>query len=69
MCFKWVVTRALNLVDDNPHRITEELREQAEKYNWDGIEFPVKVKEIHIWEKSNNKFINVYGYDEDSKKV
>ena len=69
MCFKWAVTRALNPVDDNPHRITEELREQAEKYKWDGIEFIVKVKDIHIWEKNNNKFVNVYGYDEDSKKI
>ncbi len=69
MCFKWAVTRALNPVNDNPHRITEELREQAEKYSWDGIEFPVKVKDIHIWEKNNNRFVNVYGYDEDSKKI
>ena len=69
MCFKWAVTRALNPVNDNPHRITEDLREQTKKYKSDGIEFPVKVKDIHIWEKNNNRFVNVYGYDEDSKKV
>ncbi len=69
MCFKWAVTRALNPVDDNPQKITEKLREQAEKYDWDGIEFPVKVKDIHVWEKNNNKFVNVFGYDEDSKKI
>ncbi len=51
MCFKWAVTRALNPVDDNPHRITEKLREQAEKYKWNGITFPTKVKDIYIWEK------------------
>jgi hypothetical protein len=71
MCFKWAVTRALNPVGDNPHRITKELREQSKKYDWSGISFPTKVKDIHIWEKNNNnKFsINVFGYDEDTKKV
>ncbi len=69
MCFKWAVTRALNPVDDNPQRITKELREQAEKYNWEGITFPTKVKDIPIWEKNNNIHINVYGYDGDSKKI
>ena len=70
MCFKWAVTRALNPVDDNPHRITNELREQAKKYNWSDITFPTKVKDISVWEK-NNKIIsvNVFGYDEDSKKL
>ena len=71
MCFKWAVTRALNPVNRDSERVTKELREQAKKYNWDGIEFPVKVKDIHIWEKDNeNKInINVFGYDEDTKKV
>ena len=69
MCFKWAVTRALNPVDNNPHRITKELREQAEKYDWEGIEFPVKVKDIHVWEKNNDRFVNVFGYDEDSKRI
>ena len=54
MCCKWAVTRALNPVDDNPQRITKELREQAEKYKWNGITFPTKVKDIHVWEKNNN---------------
>ncbi len=69
MCFKWAVTRALNPVKNNPQRITKELREQSEKYKWEGITFPTKVKDIPIWEKKNNTNINVYGYDEDSKKI
>ncbi len=69
MCFKWAATRALNPVDHNPHRITKELKEQSKKYNWEGIEFPTKVKDIHIWEKNNNINVNVFGYDEDSKKI
>ncbi len=71
MCFKWAVTRALNPVEDNPQRITNELRKQAEKYDWSGVTFPTKVKDISIWEKNNkNKFnINVFGYNEDAKKL
>ena len=71
MCFKWVVTRALNPVDRDSEKITKKLTEQAEKYDWSGITFPVKVKDIHIWEKNNkNKInINVFGYDEETKTI
>ncbi len=69
MCFKWAVTRALNPVDDNPHRITEKLRGQTEKCEWEGITYPTKVKDIHIWEKNNNININVFGYDNEAKKI
>ena len=33
MCFKWAVMRALNPIDKNKHRITKELRKQAEEYD------------------------------------
>ncbi len=71
MCFKWAVTGAMNPVVRDSEKITKKLREQSEKLNWDGITFPTKVKDIPIWEKNNeNKInINVYGFDEDSKKV
>ncbi len=69
MCFKWAVTRALNPVDKNPQRVTDELREQAEKYDWEGIKFPTKVIDIHIWEISNNINVNVFGYDGDTSKT
>ena len=68
-CFKWAITRALNPTDKNPDRITKELREQSEKLNWDGITFPVKIKDISVWEKNNETKVNVFGYDEDSRKL
>ena len=68
-CFKWAVTRAINPVDRNSERITKELRDQSEKYDWSGITFPTKVEDTHIWEKNNENKINVFGYDEDSKEV
>jgi hypothetical protein len=69
MCFKWAITRALNPVVDNPHRVTKELKEQAEKYDWDGITFPSKVKDISIREKINGANINLFGFDDETKKI
>jgi hypothetical protein len=68
-CFKWAVTRSLNPVDKNPDRITKELRKQAEDLVWKGITFPMKVKDIPIWEKNNDKFVSVFGYDDESRKI
>ncbi len=68
-CFKWAATRALNPVADNPNRITNELKKQTEKYNWEGISFPTKLTEIGIWEKNNNFNVNVFSYDETEKEI
>ena len=69
MCFKWAVTRALNMVDDHAYRVTKELREQAKKYKWEEITFPMKVKNICVWERNNDIGVNVFGYDEDVEKL
>ena len=72
-CFKWAVTRALNPVDRdserNPNRITKALKNQSEKYNWNEIESPTKLKDIHKFEMNNNVNINVFSFDNESKKV
>ena len=63
-CFKWAVTRALNPVNRNAERIDKNLRKQAEKQlKWDGIEFPVSLKDIGKFEKSNDLSVNVFGYE------
>ena len=69
MCFRWAATRALNMVNDHAYRVTKELREQAKKYEWEGITFPTKVKNICVWERNNNIGVNVFGYNEDAKKL
>ena len=63
-CFKWCVTRALNPVVRDGERITKILREQSEKYDWSGIEFPLELKGIDCFEKQNETIsVNVYGYE------
>ena len=65
-CFKWCVVRALNPVDKNPNRITKELIEQAKSLNWNGLKFPVDLKQIKIFENNNPSIsINDFGYEEE----
>ena len=68
-CFKWAITRSLNPVDIKPERVTKILKMQAEKLNWTLIKFPTKVKDIHKFEKQNNINVNVFSYDDETKKV
>ena len=60
MCFKWCIARAANMCESHPERITEKLREQAEKFDWTDCKFPMAVDKIKFFEKRNNVSINVY---------
>lgn len=62
-CFKWSVVRGLNPTDSKPERITKLLKEQAKTLNFNDIEFPIDLKGIDKFEKQNNIFINVIGYE------
>ena len=66
-CFKWAVTRALHPVDRDAGQISKILREQSENYIWN--EFPTKVKDICKFETNNNINVNVFSYDDETKKV
>ena len=63
-CFKWCVVRALNPVEKNPNRITQDLRDQSRRLDWSELNFPVDLKQIKIFEKNNPDIsINVFGYE------
>ena len=47
-CFKWATVRALHPVDRDAGQISKIFRKQSENYNWDNIEFPVKIKDIGV---------------------
>ena len=64
-CFKWCITRALNLVDKHPERITKILQLQAEKLNWKDLKFPMELTQISRFEKLNEVSVNVYGYEKN----
>ena len=62
-CFKWCVTRALNPVERDAERISNILKLQAEKLNWEGLKFPMELKNIDRFEKLNEVSVNVFGYE------
>jgi len=67
-CFKLCIARAFNPVKDHPERITTQLEKQAETLNFDGIRFPMKLKDIKKFEQQNPQIaVNVLGYED--KKV
>ena len=62
-CFKWVLMRADFPKVKNPQRINDLQKiwkANPSLYNFDGIEFPVKISDISRFEKLNNKKINVF---------
>jgi len=53
-------------VKRDAEQISKVMRANAEKFNWEGIEFPVQVDKISIFENNNTKYgVNVYGYKDD----
>ena len=65
-CFKWAVTEAVYPQKSNRDRITKTSKDNAEKFNWDGIKFPVKLSQISLFEKNNPEYVvNVLGYSGD----
>ena len=62
-CFKWAVTSAVFTQKKNAERLSKQMREDSEKFDWAGIEFPVSLKQIDKFENNNPYAINVLGYE------
>lgn len=58
-CFKWAFLSSQHYSRNNSSRVTSYLP-FVNKYNWEGLEYPVKVEHIRLFEKNNNVNINVY---------
>ena len=63
-CFRWCHIRHLNPQDKDPQRIKKRDMPYVEKLNYEGIEFPVTIKQINRIEKQNSININVFGYED-----
>lgn len=62
-CFKWAITSCLFPAKRDGERISKTMKSNAKKLNWDGLEFPVQIDKIDIFETNNPQYaINVYGY-------
>ena len=62
-CFKWAVTSAIYTAKNNPERPNKNMRDNSEKFNCKGIEFPVSLKQIVKFEKQNPFAVNVFGIE------
>ena len=59
-CFKWAVNSAVCPKEKDPQRLTEQMRENYENFDWTGIEFPVSLKQVDLFEKQYHYAINGY---------
>ena len=67
-CFMWCVRRALNPTNNHPERVDKELMEKENTLNMEGIEYPVSLKDIDLFEKQNPDIsIMVLGFNEKDK--
>ncbi|KAL9970109.1 hypothetical protein ACROYT_G022435 [Oculina patagonica] len=63
-CFRWCHIRYINPQDKYPQRIKKSDKAYVEKLNYDGINFPVNIKQFNKIEKQNEININVFGYED-----
>ena len=70
-CFKWSVTRYLNPIAHKreAEKLSQKLREHAEKLDWTGISFPTPLHELDIFENINKISVMAFGWDDDEKQV
>ena len=62
-CFRWCHIRHLNPRNNNPQRIKKTDKSFVKQLNYDGIEFPVSIKQYNKIETQNSININVFGYE------
>ena len=73
-CFKWALTRAVDILHNNnrrnPQRVDQNLRNEADKYDWSGIKFPSGWEDIARFEEQNDTItVNVLGYDDEENEI
>ena len=58
-CFKWSILAALHPQESNSHRVTK-YQTYENELCFAGIDFPVKLNQVHKFEVLNNISVNVY---------
>ena len=66
-CFKWSIVRYLNPANHQLARIRKADKNFTKKVDFKGINFPVKIRDIHKIEKKNSIGINVFGSENIEK--
>ena len=65
-CFKLCILAALELPKSKTHKERPSVYKKLKRdFNFDGIEFPVQLRDIAKFEKQNKVSVNVFGIEED----
>lgn len=63
LCFKWALLSALHPAEKNAQRVSK-YKTYENELNFNGIDFPVKIKDITKFEENNHNIsVNVYAVD------
>ena len=63
-CFRWCHIRYLNPQGKDPQRIKKSDKHYIKNLDYQGIKFPITIKQINKIEKKNSIRINVFGYEQ-----
>ena len=62
-CFRWCHIRHLNPQEVHPDHIKKTDKKMVQELNYQGVDFPVSLKDYNKIEEQNNININVFGYE------
>lgn len=62
-CFRWCHVCQLNPQEVHPGNVKKSDRKMAQELNYQGVEFPVSVKDYQKIEVENSININMFGYE------
>ena len=63
-CFKYCLSLAYEMPKKRAERITKRVIRNTKRFKWDGLEFPLQVKDISKFEKLTPGIsVNVFGYE------
>ena len=69
-CFKCCHVRLINPRKSHPERVTSKRdKETIASLDYSGIDFPLKAKDHELVEERFNIIVNIFGYNNDNKKV
>ena len=62
-CFQYCVARHFCRDEKHKYRVTNRLKAEVDKLDWNNMKFPVELNNIDTFEKNNKISINVYSFN------
>lgn len=64
-CFQWAILSALHPSTHHVERVSKYVK-YADELDFTGLDFPMQLKNISIYENQNDITVNVFGYEKGS---